>query len=179
MSALTHPYAFAPLPHLLHFLQSLCSRRALKICLRRCHPMSPLTHPYASAPLPLKILTLLRNPQDIPPMPLSTPLIFYTSYYPYTHIVPSGHASNATFAPYTCIVPSCYASNAAYHPYACVMPLTAPSHWSPSPPSPLLTLAHLHRLQFLHSRSALKIFPQGGTSSPVSPHLVFSTPYQP
>ncbi|MBW0476770.1 hypothetical protein O181_016485 [Austropuccinia psidii MF-1] len=37
ISALTTPYAFPPLPHLLCRLQSLCSRGALKICLQ-CHP---------------------------------------------------------------------------------------------------------------------------------------------
>ncbi|MBW0535604.1 hypothetical protein O181_075319 [Austropuccinia psidii MF-1] len=41
ISALTTPYASAPLPYLLRCFPFLCSRGALKICLR-CHPQPPL-----------------------------------------------------------------------------------------------------------------------------------------
>ncbi|MBW0547036.1 hypothetical protein O181_086751 [Austropuccinia psidii MF-1] len=44
-------------------LQSLHSRRNLKICLQHCHPMSSLTHPYASAASLLTILRLPWRPQ--------------------------------------------------------------------------------------------------------------------
>ncbi|MBW0514571.1 hypothetical protein O181_054286 [Austropuccinia psidii MF-1] len=54
ISALTTPYASAPLPYLLRHLPSLCSCGTLKICLQR-HPQPPLC--LILSPL-LTILTL-------------------------------------------------------------------------------------------------------------------------
>ncbi|MBW0483758.1 hypothetical protein O181_023473 [Austropuccinia psidii MF-1] len=112
-----------------------------------CPLISALATPYTSTPLLLSMLTTLQDHQDMPPMlppyvlphpslgfrnpaPYNPHAPTAPSRYasnaplnpPYTHIVPSRHASNTTYHPYTCIVPSRYASNAAYHPYACVMP---------------------------------------------------------
>ncbi|MBW0551605.1 hypothetical protein O181_091320 [Austropuccinia psidii MF-1] len=99
---------------------SLCSHRALPTCLRCCphtglilntayHPYAPaapsgcdsnvtpisaLTTTYASAPLPLTILMLPWHPQDMPPMPPSTPLrpapthvILPAGYHPCPHVL--------------------------------------------------------------------------------------------
>ncbi|MBW0471108.1 hypothetical protein O181_010823 [Austropuccinia psidii MF-1] len=57
----------------------ICPCTSLKICLQCWHPISALTTPYASAPLPLTILTLLRSPQDMPP--ISPHLLTPTTYH--------------------------------------------------------------------------------------------------
>ncbi|MBW0490212.1 hypothetical protein O181_029927 [Austropuccinia psidii MF-1] len=153
MSALTHPYTYAPPlltilmlpqdpqdmppmlpPHVLphpHHLPCLCSCRNLKICLQSRHPMSALTHPYASSHLPLTMLTLPQDPQDMPPKPAT-----------HLHDHPSLHlCTPSAYHAYTPAGPSRYASNAS----------------TPCLPSPILMLTHAYQLPCLCSRSTLKI----------------------
>ncbi|MBW0556221.1 hypothetical protein O181_095936 [Austropuccinia psidii MF-1] len=119
ISALTTPYASAPLPHLLLGLQSLrCfgpSRYASDASL------TPLTPP-CTRPTCLQRCLPSQHASDTP-------------YHPYAGGVPSQHASNAAYHPYayivptqhgltlltihTLAVPSQHASDATYHPYAC------------------------------------------------------------
>ncbi|MBW0539269.1 hypothetical protein O181_078984 [Austropuccinia psidii MF-1] len=99
ISSLTTPYASKPLPHPLLGLQSLCSCRALKLCIRRFphHPYASL-HPPLTILTPLMILTLLQRSQDETTMhpPIYT---LTTPYNPYAPAAPSRYASNATLNP--------------------------------------------------------------------------------
>ncbi|MBW0483244.1 hypothetical protein O181_022959 [Austropuccinia psidii MF-1] len=120
-------------------------------------------------------------------------LCFHTPapYHPYTHKVPSQHASNAACHPYARVVPSRHASNAAYHPSAHIVPSQHPhtglilmllqrpqDETTILPPISVLTTPYasapppylLHCLQLLCSHSTLKICLQACTQ-PLLPSL--------
>ncbi|MBW0579383.1 hypothetical protein O181_119098 [Austropuccinia psidii MF-1] len=113
---LTHLYHTAPpslpsplltLPHPRR-LPSLHYCSTLKMRLQ-CLPHHSLCfHTPASSSSWLTILTLLKGPQAMPPMPSLPPLT-----PPCTCLIVS-----APYHPYACGVPSRHASDAAYHPYA-------------------------------------------------------------
>ncbi|MBW0562552.1 hypothetical protein O181_102267 [Austropuccinia psidii MF-1] len=81
------------MPTLMHELDSASPPNPLQP-LECLHTHTALTTPYASAPWWLTILTLLRQPQDMPPMPPSTPLmpppthlILSAPYNAYSHVL--------------------------------------------------------------------------------------------
>ncbi|MBW0553090.1 hypothetical protein O181_092805 [Austropuccinia psidii MF-1] len=80
MPTLTHELASASLPNPLQPLACLL------LMLRHPHSIFCTYNPYTPT-----------RPQDMPPMPPSSPLMPPpTPYHPYTCVVPSQHASDAT-----------------------------------------------------------------------------------
>ncbi|MBW0543171.1 hypothetical protein O181_082886 [Austropuccinia psidii MF-1] len=101
------------------------------------HPSLCFRNPTSPSPL-LTILMLPQDPQDMPLTPPSTPfkppptlLILYATYHPYTHVVPSRHASNTAYHPYAHVVPSRYVYDTAYNFYAPARPQDKPPMVAP------------------------------------------------